>query len=170
MENKISSLRAFILDKHNLHAQFIKYLFCGGITFVVDMTVFYIMAWIVLPSLRQGDPFGAIIGLLGGQIREVSEDVLLRNYVINKIAAFLSSNTVAYVTNVLFVFNGGKHQKYKEVAFFYLLSTLSFVFFTWLSGLLIARFGWHVSLAYFFVFTCAMVANFTMRKKFIFKG
>ncbi len=128
------------------------------------------MAWIVLPSLRDGDPFGSIITLMGGQIRPVSEDVLLRNFVFNKIAAFLASNTVAYITNVLFVFNDGKHQKVKEVALFYALSTASFAFFTLLSRYLIAQFNWQVTWAYFFVFICAMVTNFTMRKKFVFKG
>ena len=165
-----SNLNAFLRNKENLNAQFLKYLLCGGITFVVDVAVFYLMAWLVLPSLRENDPFGLVVGLLGGQLREVSENVLLRNYMLNKVVAFLTSNTVAYVTNVLFVFNAGKHQRAKEIGLFYLLSTASFVFFTWLSGLLIGRFGWHVTWAYFFVFACAMVANFTMRKKLVFKG
>ena len=170
MTNIVSSISVFLRDKENIHAQFIKYLFCGGITFVVDVMVFYLMAWIIFPSLREGDPFGAIIGLLGGQIRTVPEDVLLRNFVINKVAAFLASNTVAYITNVIFVFNDGKHQRAKEVVLFYALSTGSFVFFTLLSRFLIANFNWQVTWAYFFVFICAMFANFTMRKKFVFKG
>ena len=35
---------------------------------------FYLMAWMVLPSLREGDPFGKVIGFLGGHIRVVSEE------------------------------------------------------------------------------------------------
>lgn len=136
----------------------------------MDVLAFYLMAWLVLPSLRDGDPFGSMITLFGGQIRSVSEDILLRNFVFNKITAFLASNTVAYITNVIFVFNDGKHQKAKEVGLFYALSTGSFLFFTWVSRFLIARFAWQVTWAYFFVFLCAMVANFTMRKKFVFKG
>jgi putative flippase GtrA len=170
MAKIVSSLSAFLRDKQNVHAQFIKYLFCGGITFVVDVLVFYLMAWIVLPSLREGDPFGSIITLFGGHLRTVPEDILLRNFVFNKIAAFLASNTVAYITNVLFVFNEGKYRKVKEVVLFYALSTGSFLFFTWVSRFLIARFDWQVTWAYFFVFICAMVTNFTMRKKFVFKG
>ncbi|MDZ8119816.1 GtrA family protein [Pontiella agarivorans] len=170
MANLLSSLSSFLQNKESIHAQFFKYLICGGLTFVVDVGVFYLMAWIVLPSLREGDPFGMIIGVLGGQIRIVPEDILLRNFVINKIVAFLSSNTVAYITNVLFVFNDGRHQKFKEVVMFYVLSTTSFVFFTLLSRFLIARYDWQVTWAYFFVFTCAMMTNFTMRKKFVFKG
>ncbi len=170
MANLVSSLRTFLQNKENIHAQFFKYLLCGGLTFVVDVLVFYLMAWIVLPSLRENDPFGALIALLGGQIRSVPEEVLLRHFVANKIVAFLSSNTVAYITNVLFVFNDGRHQKFKEVVLFYSLSTLSFVFFTLLSRYLIAQYNWQVTWAYFFVFICAMVVNFTMRKKFVFKG
>ncbi|VGO12272.1 hypothetical protein PDESU_00823 [Pontiella desulfatans] len=150
--------------------QFIKYLFCGGITFVVDVAVFYLMAWLLLPSLREGDPFGMVIGVFGWKIGAVPEEVLLRNFVINKVVAFLASNTAAYVTNAMFVFQGGRHQRFKEVGLFYLFSTISFVVFTWLSRLLISQFGWQVSWSYFFVFACAMVTNFTMRKKFVFKG
>jgi len=157
-------------EKGHLHLQFIKYLICGGITFVVDVVVFYVMAWLVLPSLRQDDPFGVVAGIFGAGVRAVPESVLLRNFVINKVVAFLSSNTVAYVTNAVFVFSGGRHQRGMEMGLFYLLSTLSFVVFTWLSRVLIGRFGWAVSSSYFFVFALAMVANFTMRKRLVFKG
>ena len=170
MTNWTTTLEQLLGEKGKLHLQFIKYLFCGGITFVVDVAVFYLMAWMILPSLRTGDPFGWVIGHFGGQIQAVEEQVLLRNYVINKIVAFLSSNTVAYVTNVLFVFSGGRHQRGKEVALFYLLASVSFAVFTWMSRILIGRFGWDVSWSYFFVFALAMVANFTMRKRLVFKG
>lgn len=170
MTTLVSKLTEFLRSKDTLHLQFIKYLFCGGITFVVDVAVFYLMAWLLLPSLREGDPFGMLIGLFGWTIGSVPEEVLLRNFVINKVVAFLASNTAAYVTNAMFVFKGGRHQRFKEVGLFYLLSTISFVVFTLLSRFLIEHFGWQVSWSYFFVFGCAMVANFTMRKKFIFKG
>jgi len=170
MTTVTAKLIEILKDKGQLHLQFIKYLFCGGITFVVDVAVFYVMAWLVLPSLRLDDPFGVVIGWFGWNIREVSEQVLLRNFVVNKIVAFLASNTMAYITNSLFVFSGGRHQRFKEVGLFYLLSTVSFAVFTWLSRLLIGRFGWDVSLSYFFVFALAMVTNFTMRKRLVFKG
>ena len=160
----------FLGDKGRLHLQFIKYLFCGGVTFLVDVFVFYLMAWLILPSLRPGDPFGLLIGVFGWEIGAVPEQVLLRNFVINKVVAFLASNTMAYITNALFVFSGGRHQRGKEMALFYLLSTISFVVFTWLSRILIGRFGWDVSWSYFFVFALAMVANFTMRKRLVFTG
>ncbi len=165
-----TKLTEMLTDKGRLHLQFIKYLFCGGITFVVDVAVFYAMAWLVLPSLRMDDPFGTVIGWFGWGINSVSEQMLLRNFVVNKVVAFLASNTVAYITNSLFVFAGGRHQRFKEVGLFYLLSTVSFAVFTWMSRVLIGRFGWDVSLSYFFVFALAMVTNFTMRKRLVFKG
>jgi putative flippase GtrA len=170
MTTVTTKLTEMLNDKGRLHLQFIKYLFCGGITFVVDVAVFYVMAWLVLPSLRMDDPFGIVIGWFGWSIHGVSEQVLLRNFVVNKVVAFLASNTVAYMTNAIFVFTGGRHQRLKEVGLFYLLSTFSFVVFTWLSRVLIGRFGWGVSLSYFFVFALAMVTNFTMRKRLVFKG
>ena len=170
MTTLTTKLTEILNDKGRLHLQFIKYLFCGGITFVVDVAVFYAMAWLVLPSLRVDDPFGIVIGWFGWGLNGVAEQVLLRNFVVNKVAAFLASNTVAYITNSLFVFSGGRHQRFKEVGLFYLLSTVSFVVFTLLSRVLIGRFGWGVSLSYFFVFALAMVTNFTMRKRLVFKG
>lgn len=170
MMTSISKLTRFLRSKGTLRVQFIKYLFCGGITFVVDVAVFYAMAWLVLPSLRVDDPFGGLVGMFGWSIKVVSEDTLLRNFVANKGVAFLVSNTAAYVTNALFVFRGGRHRRFKEVGLFYLLSTFSFLLFTWVSRILIGSCGWDVSGSYFFVFALAMVANFTMRKKIIFKG
>lgn len=170
MSSATSRLVWFLNEKGHLHLQFIKYLFCGGITFVVDVAAFYTMAWLVLPSLRANDPFGLVIGMFGGEIRSVPEAVLLRNFVVNKIVAFLTSNTVAYVTNALFVFSGGRHRRGREVLLFYLFSTVSFGVFTWLSRVLIGRYGWDVSWSYFFVFGLAMIANFTMRKRLVFKG
>jgi len=170
MATLASKVGELLTDKGQLHLQFIKYLFCGGITFLVDVFVFYLMAWLIMPSLRPDDPFGLVIGVFGWEIGAVAEQVLLRNFVINKIVAFLTSNTVAYVTNALFVFSGGRHQRAKEMALFYLFSTVSFVVFTWFSRILIGRYGWDVSWSYFFVFALAMAANFTMRKKLVFKG
>lgn len=170
MAGLLPSFYVFLRHKESSYFQFIKYVFCGGITFVVDVMVFYAMAWLILPSLRMNDPFGTIVGLFGWSIKAVSEETLLRNYVLNKVVAFLASNTVAYITNVIFVFNAGRHQRAKEVGLFYLLSTLSFVVFTVLSRFLIGQFGWQVSWSYFFVFALAMVVNFTMRKKLVFKG
>ena len=54
----------------------------------------------------------------------------------NKVVAFLASNTVAYMTNALFVFTGGRHERFKEVGLFYLFSTASFAVFTSMSRVL----------------------------------
>ncbi len=170
MEKLTTRLIELLNEKGKLHLQFLKYLFCGGITFVVDVAVFYVMSWLVLPSLRPDDPFGLVIGVFGWELRSVPEALLIRHFIINKVTAFLVSNTVAYATNALFVFSGGRHHRHKEMVLFYLFSTLSFVVFTWLSKVLIDRFDWDVSWSYFFVFALAMVANFTMRKRLVFKG
>jgi len=170
MADAITKRIGVVTGKGLPHLQFMKYLFCGGITFMVDVVAFYLMAWLVLPSLRTDDPFGIVIGAFGWQIRDVPEQILLRNFVINKVVAFLTSNTVAYATNALFVFSGGRHRRVKEMLLFYLLSGISFAVFTWVSRQLIGRYGWDVSWSYFFVFALAMIANFTMRKRLVFKG
>jgi len=161
---------AFFKNKNTLHGQIIKYLFFGGITFVIDVCVFYLFAWLILPSLRLTDPFATFLTYFNLSIQPVSESTLVRNYTINKIVAFLCSNTFAYVTNLLFVFNDGRHNRLKEGLLFYLFSTFSFVLFTGLSILLISLFSWDVTYSYFFIFILAMLTNFTVRKKMIFKN
>jgi len=160
---------AFFKNKTTLHGQIIKYLFFGGITCVVDFVVFYLFAWLVFPSLRATDPFNQIIGWFGGSITPVNEKVLIHNFYINKVICFFCSNTVAYITNLLFVFNDGRHNRLKEGLLFYTFSIVSFVLFTAFSAVLIKNAHWDVTYSNIFVFTLAMFTNFTFRKKFIFK-
>lgn len=173
MKKMYDSLLRFLRSKDRLSAQFTRYFLCGGLTFLVDVGVFYGLAWLVWPSLRAEDRFGDVVGWFGAHLRPVEEAVLLRNYYVNKTLAFLASNTVAYVTNLLFVFKSGRHSRGREIGFFDPLSTVSFLLFTGLSGVLIdpqGPFKWHVTPSYFFVFFCAMTVNFIMRKRWVFKG
>ena len=166
----MEKLVAFFKNKNTLHGQIIKYLFFGGITFVVDFAVFYLFAWLVFPSLRESDPFNQVLGWFGSSIKPVSEEVLIHNFYINKMVCFICSNTLAYITNLLFVFNDGRHNRFKEGVLFYLFSIISFVVFTKFSGLLIHNAHWDVTYSNIFVFALAMLSNFTFRKKVIFKG
>lgn len=165
-----ASFFELLSNKTHLGIQMVKYLFCGGITFAVDVAVFYLFAWLVFPCLRPDDPFAVVVGWFGWTVREVSEKQLLWHYGLSKTVCFLASNTVAYFSNVLFVFDDGRHSRRKEVALFYLFSTISWATFTGLSGLLIGNFGWDVSYSYFFVFLLAMVVNFSVRKRVVFKN
>ena len=61
--------------------------------------------------------------------------------IICRTCAFLVSNFVAYILNVLFVFKPGRHTRLKEFGLFYLASGISFAIGTALSSAAIPLFG-----------------------------
>ena len=163
-------LRFLLTDKENPLLQFIKYGMCGGIATVVDMSVFFLFAWLVFPALTESDPFTKLLGLFNFEIREVTEAVRLRNYWIDKVICFMFSNFTAYILNVLFVFKAGKHKRHHELFLFYAVSTVAFFLGT-LGGDLLIRFaGLDTTYSYACAAIAALLINYTGRKFFIFHG
>jgi putative flippase GtrA len=77
---------------------------------------------------------------------------------------------VAYITNILWVFEGGKYHFIIEILMFYAVSGISAFLGTMLMGFLINRFG--ILTTYAFgsnIFTAVMI-NYAVRKFFIFHG
>ena len=54
----LAKIHDALRDKSNPVMQFIKYVFCGGMSVAVDMAVFYLLAWLAFPCLQPGDPAG----------------------------------------------------------------------------------------------------------------
>jgi putative flippase GtrA len=167
MKNLITS---FLNDKDNHFVQFIKYGMCGVLATMVDMTVFFLFAWLVFPALTESDPFTKLLGLLNFEIREVTEAVRLRNYWIDKIICFMISNFAAYILNVLFVFKAGKHKRHHELMLFYAVSTVAFFLGTVAGDLLIRFAGLDTTYSYACAAIAALLINYTGRKFFIFHG
>ena len=131
-------IQAFLSEKENPFVQFIKYGICGGAATAVDMTIFFLFAWLVFPALTDSDPFTKLLGILHFDIRTVAtESARLRNYWIDKTFSFIFSNFTAYILNVLFVFKAGKHKRHHELMLFYAVSLISFVAGTAAGGLLL---------------------------------
>ena len=84
--------------------------------------------------------------------------------------AFLFSNFVAYLLNVPWVFEPGRHHGLIEIGLFYLVSGVSVVVGTALMGWLIRRFGMRTTYAFAANLVTALLINFAMRKFVIFKG
>ena len=162
-------LHVFLHHKDNFYTQFIKYVFCGGISVLVDQLVFYALAWRAFPALRLSDPVAKLLALVGLEVQEVTEDQLRLNYWIIKVICFVASNAVVYLLNVLFVFNTGRHKKGIEILLFFGSSLFQF-FFIWLGGVLIIRFGWEVTYSNITMLMTSMVVNFMVRKKVVFKS
>ncbi len=164
-----SSLSAFLRRKDSAYAQFVKYVFCGGISVLVDQVVFYLLAWLLFPALRLSDPVAKLIQWAGFTIQEVSEQQLKTNYWIIKVNCFVFSNAVVYILNVLFVFRSGRHRRSVEVLLFFGTSLLQF-FFIWMGSVLFKDFGWEVTYANLTMLVLSIITNYVVRKRYVFKG
>lgn len=163
-----TNLHGYLSRKECPYTQFVKYVFCGGISVVVDALVFYLLVWLVFPCLTPGDPAAKLLGLLGFSIQEVSPEVIVRNYWIIKVFCFFASNTTVYILNVLYVFEAGRHRKHHEALLFFLVALFVFLGGTWL-GTLFIKWGWHTTYAYLFVLALGIVTNYALRKFVVFK-
>lgn len=147
--------------------QFIKYALAGGLATLTHIVIFHLICWKIFPSLQDKDPAVRFFKL---KIREVNDYTRARNSMIGNCLAFLLANMVAYITNVLWVFQGGRHHIIIEILLFYAVSGISVFLGTALMGILIKRFG--ILTTYAFganIFTAVMI-NYAVRKFFIFSG
>ncbi len=149
-----------------LLVQFIKYTVAGGVATVVDLAVFYYLAWRVFPSLTPGDPVVRLLGLEGPVI---SEALRSRHFVVNNGIAFVVSNLSAYLLNILWVFEAGRHRRTVEIGLFYAVSGFSIFVGTFTGWLLIRTLGMSTTLSYLSKVVASALVNFIVRKLIIFK-
>ena len=147
--------------------QFIKYALAGGLATVVHIMVFHFTAWKLFPALEKKDHAVRFLKL---SIREVNDTTRARNSMISNFIAFLISNMVAYITNILWVFQGGKYHFIIEISLFYCVSGISIFLGTMLMGFLIRRFGLLTTYAFASNIVTAVMINYAVRKFFIFQG
>lgn len=92
------------------------------------------------------------------------------NQTINNLIAFPVSNVVAYTTNALWVFTGGRHHRVREFFYFTLISLIAFVAGLFGGPYLVELFGVPFWLSQGgFIVTAALV-NFISRKFLVFQG
>lgn len=155
-----------LLANENL-IQFIKYGLAGGLATVVHICMFHLVAWKLFPALQENDH---AVRLLNLKIRPINEYQRARNSMISNTIAFLISNLVAYITNILWVFQPGRHPFIIEILLFYAVSGISVLIGTMLMGVLIRRFGMLTTYAFVTNIITAVMINYAMRKFFIFHG
>jgi len=160
-------LKEFLKNKDHTGIQFIKYAFCGGIAAGSDIIAFFLLAWLVFPALV---PDETIVKLFHLEIVEVPKHIREINFALSNGLAFLLSNTVAYLLNIIFVFRSGRHSRLKEMGLFYLVSAISVGLGTTIGYLLIHFFGFTSSVSYIAKAISTTLINFLVRKLFIFKG
>ncbi len=155
-----------MLDYDNI-IQFIKYALAGGLATITHILVFHLAAWRLFPALQEKDHLVRVFKL---RLRPLDEGHRARNSMICNTLAFLISNLVAYITNVLWVFEAGRHPFIIEISLFYAVSGISIVIGTLLMGFLIKRFGMLTTYAFATNIISAVMINYAVRKFFIFQG
>ena len=147
--------------------QFIKYGLAGGVATLTHICIFHLVGWKLFPCLQAKDHAVRLFKL---KIKKLDNRRRAANSMVTNGISFLIANMVAYILNILWVFERGRHHVVVEIFYFYLVSGVSTLIGTMLMGLLIRRFG--VLTTYAFVtniFTAVMI-NYAMRKFFIFQG
>jgi putative flippase GtrA len=156
-----------LFDKNHSGIQFLKYSFCGGLAMATDMLVFFLVAWLLFPALTEND---VLVRLFHLNVVEVPKYLRTINFCLANGIAFLVSNLVAYILNVLFVFEAGKHSRRKEIGLFYLVSAISVGIGVGLGALLIQGFGLSTTFSYVAKAISTTLINFAARKFIIFRG
>jgi putative flippase GtrA len=140
--------------------QFAVYGLCGGLATVFFLGIVIVLSKTVIPAYE-----GMMVD---GQ--PITDALRAKNLLINNTIAFLVANVVAYVTNILFVFKGGRHHPVLEFLYFTLISGIAFVISQAAGPWLVNRFGVPTNLAILSNVLTSMLLNFMCRKFFVFKS
>lgn len=176
MTSTRTSLGDFLrhFNSHDAHPalQFVKYGIAGGLATAVHLGVFYLAAWFLFPALTADDPFVRLFATLGiaVPVPELGDAARANRVMLDNGVAFLFSNTVAYVVNILWVFRRGRHGWLKEMLLFFLASGLSVAAGTVLAGGLVRWTGMATSYAFGANILASVLINYAARKFLIFKG
>lgn len=147
--------------------QFVKYVLAGGLATGVHIGVFHLSGWKLFPCLSANDHAVRLFGL---KIREVNDFSRARNSMISNGIAFFFSCLVAYIANILWVFQPGRHHVVIEILLFYAVSAISTSIGTFVMGVLIRRFGVLTTLAFGANMISSVLINYVVRKFIIFNG
>ncbi len=163
----MSIIKQFTGREASPFIQFVKYGLSGGLATATHIIVFHLAAWKLFPALQHNDAFVRLFHL---SVQTISDAVRCRNAMIDNGVAFIFSNFVAYVLNVLWVFKPGRHHWIVEIGLFYLVSGVSIVIGTSIMGFLISHYSMVTTVAFLANLVTALLINFAMRKFVIFKG
>jgi putative flippase GtrA len=150
-----------------LGKQFIRYAICGGIATAVDFIAFFLLVWFVFPALQPDD---IMVRFLGISVVEVDEALRARHFLYACAGAFVVSNLCAYLLNLFFVFEGGRHKRWLEALLFYGVSLGSTGAGVALGWGLIHFVGLGTTWSALSKIACSVLVNFAGRKWIVFKS
>lgn len=160
-------LKEFLSHDAGPFAQFVKYAIVGGIATGTHITVFHLLGWKLLPCL---EPRDWAVRWFHLRVADLDDGRRSRNSMIANGCTFLVSNMVAYILNVLFVFQSGRHSLVVEIGLFYLVSGVSMAIGTPFMGWLIRKFGMRTTYAFGANILTSLLINYAMRRFVIFNG
>jgi putative flippase GtrA len=185
------ALHLFLRRDTHPAAQFVKYGMAGAVATAVHVLVFYVLALTLFPALGPEDrlvvwlnrthaflvraaPSLEGAAWLGDWMRVetvvVGESVRSTRFLINQALAFLVSNLTAYLLNIRWVFEPGRHDRHLELALFYIVSAASMVVGAGVGWALIRFFGAGTTMAFLVNVGACVAINFVCRKCLVFKG
>lgn len=135
--------------------QFGKYGLCGVAAVVAHNALVYLINGYWLPFTEEGAP-----GLT--DVERSNRQILVN------LIAFPFGNIVAYTSNALWVFTGGRHHRVREFFYFTGISFVSFLAGV-LGGPIFVRFGLNPHYAQLGLVLTSALVNFVCRKFFVFK-
>ncbi len=140
--------------------QFLVYAICGGLATAVYIGVSLGLSNTIIPAMDGMSVNGV----------PLTHSHRARNALINNIIAFLFANAVGYITNVMFVFKGGRHTPFMEFLLFTAGNCVAFLISQFAGPYLIKRFGMKTSHALMTNVFASMLLNFVIRKFIVFRG
>ncbi len=163
MQRYIEQCLSF-LPCSELASQFVVYGFFGVLSTLASFVAFYVFAAWVFPCLRVGEvPFLPGADAVSDKTRSVRA-------MLSNCPAFLAGNTVAYMTNVRYVFKAGRHDRVFEVFLFFGSAFVALLIGNALMGVLIGRLRWKTSWAFLTNIFVSLAINFLFRKLIVFRG
>jgi putative flippase GtrA len=166
-------LKQFAQREAHPVVQFLKYSIAGGVATAVDVLIFYVLSWKVLPALQADDGLVRLLRDWCGldlAILPVAEAVRARHFVINRVITYFFSNLTAYFINFYWVFTPGRHRRHVEVLLFYAVSLTSLAVGTTLGWAMIHFFGLSTTTSYLGNLVASLAINYVCRKYLVFKG
>lgn len=140
-------------DTHPM-VQFIKYGICGVGALVVHQTLLMICSLLFWPAFDSSLP----------------QEIRALHLMYGNCVAVLFSTVFAYLTNVVWVFQRGRHHWGKEIFYFVLVSLFSFTAGLAAGPFLVHRFGINSYVSQALLVIVSVMVNFVCRKFFVFKG
>lgn len=156
-----------MLADYPLLNQIIAYGIAGIIATIVHILAFHLLAWKLFPALQANDYFVRFANI---QTTPLSDSKRSINAMISNTLAFLFSTMTAYILNVIWVFETGRHTFALELGLFFVVAAVSILFASLIMGALIRYFSVLTSYAFLLNVLCAASINFVVRKYVIFIG